>query len=61
MPACLRVLVDVEIIVAATGWSPQHVYRLAQQRQIPHYRIRGSVKFDPQEIAEWIESHKIAA
>jgi hypothetical protein len=43
MPVCLRVLVDVEVIVAATGWSRQHVYRLAQQCQIPHYRILGSV------------------
>jgi hypothetical protein len=34
---------------------------MAQQRQLPHYRFFGSVKFDPQEIAEWLESHKIAA
>jgi hypothetical protein len=25
------------------------------------YRFEGSVRFDPKEIAEWLESHKFAA
>ena len=41
--------------------SVKHVYRLAQLRQIPHYRIGGTVRFDPQEIAEWLELQRIAA
>jgi excisionase family DNA binding protein len=61
MPACLRKLVSAEIIADSLGWSVKHVYRLAQLRQIPHYRFNGSVRFDPQEVAEWIESHRIAA
>ena len=61
MPACLPRLVNAEIIAESTGWSVKHVYRLAQQRQIPHYRIHGTVRFDPQEVADWLESHRIAA
>ena len=61
MPECLPRLVSAEVIAASTGWSVKHVYRLAQLRQIPHYRIGGTVRFDPQEIAEWLEAHRIAA
>jgi excisionase family DNA binding protein len=61
MPSCLPRLVNAEIIVESTGWSVKHVYRLAQLRQIPHYRFGGAVRFDPQEFAEWLESHRIAA
>jgi excisionase family DNA binding protein len=61
MPACLPRLVNAEIIAESTGWSVKHVYRLAQQRQIPHHRIHGTVRFDPQQFANWLESHRIAA
>ncbi len=61
MPSCLPRLVNAEIISESTGWSVKHVYRLAQLRQIPHYRIGSTVRFDPQEIAVWLESHRIAA
>ena len=61
MPACLRKLVSAEVIAEVTGWSIKHVYRLAQQRQIPHRRFLGSVRFDPQEFADWLDDHRIAA
>jgi excisionase family DNA binding protein len=57
----LRKLVSAEIIAETTGWSVQHVYRLAQQGQIPHHRILGSVRFDPHKIAKWLDDHEIAA
>jgi excisionase family DNA binding protein len=61
MPSCLKRLVSAEVVAESTGWSVKHVYRLAQLRQIPHYRIGGTVRFDPQVIAMWLESHRIAA
>lgn len=60
-PICLPKLVSAEVIAEVTGWSVKHIYRLAQQGRIPHYRICGSIRFDPQEIAEWLEFHRIAA
>jgi excisionase family DNA binding protein len=61
MPSCLPRLVSAEVVAESTGMSVKHVYRLAQLRQIPHYRIGGTVRFDPQEIAEWLELQRIAA
>jgi predicted DNA-binding transcriptional regulator AlpA len=61
LPTCLRKLVSAEIIAESTGWSVKHVYRLAQQGLVPNYRIHGSVRFDPQKIADWLEAHRIAA
>ncbi len=61
MPTCLPKLVNAQVIAESTGWSLKHVYRLAQQGRIPHYRIEGTIRFDPIEIASWIQSFKIAA
>jgi predicted DNA-binding transcriptional regulator AlpA len=61
MPACLPQLVKADVISESTGLSVKHVFRLAQQCQIPHYRILGSVRFKPQDFADWLDSHKIAA
>lgn len=61
LPACLPKLVAAEVVAESTRWSVKHVYRLAQQGLIPHYRIHGSVRFDPQEIADWLQNHRIAA
>ena len=33
-----------------TGW----LYDLTKGGQIPHYRIGGSVLFDPHEVKEWM-------
>jgi excisionase family DNA binding protein len=61
MPTCLPQLVKADVISQSTGLSVKHVYRLAQLHQIPHHRLNGSVRFNPQKIAEWIESNEIAA
>jgi len=61
LPTCLPKLVNAQVIAESTDWSLKHVYRLAQQGRIPHYRIEGTVRFNPVEIADWIQSFKIAA
>ena len=61
MPKCLPKLVRAEVIAEVTGRSVKLIYRLAQQGRIPHYRISGTIRFDPQQIAEWLEFHRIAA
>jgi predicted DNA-binding transcriptional regulator AlpA len=61
LPACLPKLVKAEVIAEATGWSPKHVYRLAQQGRIPHHCLEGSIRFDPRKIAIWIQSREIPA
>jgi excisionase family DNA binding protein len=58
---CLAHLVGAAVIAAAIGCTAKHVYDLAKRNQIPHYRIGALVRFDPQAIAEWLETCQIAA
>ncbi len=40
------------------GVTPQHLYKMAASGRIPSFRIAGAVRFDPQEIAEWLKRKK---
>jgi len=35
--------------------TPQHIYRLASVGLIPCFRIEGTIRLDPQEIAVWLK------
>ena len=37
------------------GVTPQHIYRMAASGSIPSFRISGSVRFDPDEVAAWLK------
>ncbi len=52
----LTVLMVSEILSV----SPKTVYFWCDLRIIPHYRIGGSIRFDPEEIEEWMKSCKCA-
>jgi excisionase family DNA binding protein len=34
--------------------SANHIYDLVKLDQVPHYRLRGSIRFDPAKIARWL-------
>lgn len=36
------------------GVTPQHVYKMAAQQDIPSFRVGRSVRFDPSQVAEWL-------
>ena len=57
---CLPFLVGATEIADSTGASRQYIYVLVKRRQIPHYRFGYLVRFDPDEFAEWLKSHKVA-
>jgi excisionase family DNA binding protein len=40
------------------GCAKITTYRLIE-RGLPHYRIGGMVRFDPQAIADYLETHKV--
>jgi excisionase family DNA binding protein len=52
-------LVDATVVAESMGCSVKHVYKLAATGQLPHYRIGGLVRFDPDKILAWIQSHEI--
>ena len=43
------------------GVTPQHIYKMAASGRIPSFRISGSVRFDPDELAAWLKEKQAAA
>jgi len=41
--------------VIASKTTPQHIYKMAASGSIPSFRISGSVRFDPDEVASWLK------
>lgn len=39
--------------------SDETVYRLATSGVLPHFRIGGSLRFDPRQVAMWLRSRSI--
>ena len=42
-------------IAKLLGVTPQHIYKMAARGTIPSFRISGSVRFDPEEVAIWLQ------
>ena len=40
------------------GFHLKYIYEIAREGYIPSYRVRGAVRFDPHEIAVWLEERK---
>jgi excisionase family DNA binding protein len=38
------------------GVDDKHIYRMAARGQLPSFRVGGAVRFDPQEVANWLRS-----
>jgi excisionase family DNA binding protein len=43
------------------GVTPQHIYKMAASGRIPSFRISGSVRFDPDELAAWLKEKQSPA
>jgi excisionase family DNA binding protein len=42
-------------IAELLGVTPQHIYRMAANGTIPSFRISGAVRFDPDDVATWLQ------
>jgi excisionase family DNA binding protein len=42
-------------IAKLLGVTPQHIYKMAASGAIPSFRISGSVRFDPDDVATWLQ------
>jgi excisionase family DNA binding protein len=38
------------------GVDDKHVYRMAARGILPSFHVGGSVRFDPQEVANWLRT-----
>jgi excisionase family DNA binding protein len=38
--------------------SPKTIYQWAEMRQIPHFKLNGCLRFDLDEVLEWLQHCK---
>lgn len=50
MPRALR----ASELATILSTSKMTIYRLVEQGAIPHFRVGGLIRFDPQAIADWL-------
>jgi len=55
----LPALLDVEGVAEVLGVGIRHVRRLVDQRRIPFVKVGHYVRFDPREIAVWIDERRV--
>jgi excisionase family DNA binding protein len=55
----LPVLLDLDGVAEHLGVTPRHVRRLVAERRIPFVKWGHLLRFDPVEIAEWLDGHRI--
>lgn len=49
-------LMSIEELAEHLGVTPRHVRRLVSERRVPYLKWRRFVRFDPSEIAAWLDS-----
>jgi excisionase family DNA binding protein len=49
-------LLSVSELTGLLGVSDETVYRMVREGQIPYVRVRGTIKFDPKALADWLRS-----
>lgn len=51
-------LITVKDVSAILNVKPGAVYEWTYQDKIPYYKFNGVIRFDENEISEWIKSNK---
>jgi excisionase family DNA binding protein len=63
-PLQSSVLLSPAQLARNLGLSVFTVYRLAESRKIPHFRLgsgHGCIRFDPAELDRWLQGQHVAA
>jgi excisionase family DNA binding protein len=53
-----RKALTVPELASLLGISKRQVYTLVQGGHIPSYRIAGTVRLDPAQVAQWLRSNR---
>jgi len=54
----IGILLRPEDVVRTFGCTKWFVHRLAQNGELPCIRIERTVRFDPRDVAEFIDGHR---
>lgn len=53
-------LISVKELSEWLNISQKVIYRKTNKKEIPHVLIGGSIRFDKNEITNWLKSHSVA-
>ena len=54
----LKEALDVHQMAELLSVSKRHIYELAADGSLPSFRVGKAVRFDPQDIADWLRKRK---
>ena len=53
-------LLTIDQVAERLGITVRHVRRLVAERHLPYYKVGRLVRFDPAEIAQWLQTRRIS-
>lgn len=56
----MRRLVSIADVAELLGVEVRHVRRLVQERRIPYVKWGHLLRFDPIDVARWVDEHRQA-
>ena len=56
--ASLPTLLDIETIAQVLGISARQIRRFVAQGQIPFVRVGHLIRFDPNELSQWLDARR---
>jgi len=59
MEADLPHLLDIEGLAGQLAISIRHVRRLVAERRIPYLKVGHLVRFDPEDVVQWLGDHRV--
>jgi len=59
MPAPATTFITIDELAARLGTSTRHIRRLVAERRIPYVKVGRLVRFDPADIAAWIDGRRV--
>lgn len=51
-------LLDIPTLAKHLGVQPRHIRRLVNERRIPYVKWGHLIRFDPNDIATWLETNR---
>lgn len=57
----LPTLISIDEVAEHLGVTVRHVRRLVAERRIPYLKWGHLLRFDPEELSDWLESQRVEA
>jgi excisionase family DNA binding protein len=59
-PDTLPTLLNIDQLAERLGVSSRHIRRLIAERRVPHLSVGRFVRFDPADVAAWLDDSRVA-